>query len=257
MARKMSFNSMIEETQMAAAVVPAEDVKERLLKMLDKTLAEDGKQGAMKPLVFPKEGEYEAFRGEVEKFYDELSEDLKPGRIYVTNSDDCDFHVEAIQKKIYPKFSLFLEEDKNRKGGGKVLRIILNKENIPARLKAFFEELDFKCITPKLMNDLISRMDDRGGIDIVQLTMDDFKNKFGDRKDWFRFGDAYAVYDEGVLILTHQQWKRSVSLRMPTDGRKPWRYRYLKDENGFRYKAEFRANLYGALWFEPVGRVNS
>lgn len=253
MARKTTFSEMFEAAQeeVKKAPVPAEELKERLLKMLDKTLSPEGKQAAMKPITFPKESDYTAFREQVEKFMDSLPEEHKPGRLYVTNEDACDFHVDAVHMAVFSKYTLLLEEDKNRADSSWVLRIILNKGAMSARLKSFFEELDFTNLTPKLMEQVMAHMDLHGGIDVTQLTCGDFKKAYGQRKDWFRFGNAYALYDMGGLVLTHPQWKHSVSLKMPTDGRKPWRYRYEKDEHGYRYEAYFRVNLYGALWFNP------
>ena len=252
MASKTSFNEMFEaaEAQTKAAMT-AEDLKEKFGKMIDRTiLTPDGKQAAMKDVTFPKESDYTTFKAEVAKFIDELPEDHLPGRVYITNEEDADFHVDAFRMAVYSRYTLLLEEDKNRAEGGWLMRIILNKQLMPSRLKAFFEELDFNNIAPKLMQQLMAHMDLHGGIDVTQLTVSEFKQAYGARKDWFRFGDAYAVYDMGGLILTHPQWKNSVSLRMPTDGRKPWRYRYEKDERGYRYEAYFRVNLYGALWFK-------
>ena len=255
MARKVTFADMIvEETSKEAVEVPAEDLserKERLLKMVERTLAEDGKQGAMKAIVFGKAGEFETFLGEISAFYDELPDELKPNRIYITNSDDCDFHILALAKRVTPKYTALLEDDMNR-GQGHVMRIILNKEYIPMKLKKFFEALGFVNMNTKLTQAMIHNMDERCGIDVYQITLPEFQEKFGSRKDWFRFGDAYAVYDEGKLFLTHKLWKKAVSLKLPEDGSKPWRYRYFKNESGLRVEAYFRVNLYGALWFTPA-----
>ena len=236
-----------------------EDEKNRLMQVIEKQRQEGGSQEATFKRVFADEKAYDAFYKDVDTFITKKikAAELPKTRVYVTNDAVCNYRINAVRPNailITSGYTIVLEKDQNRadEEGALVLRIILNKEDQGLRLQEFFSTLDFQGIELKTLDSLVSHMDANGGITVKQMLISDFQKKYGDRKDWFDFAvDTYAIYDEGKLILTHVRWKKSVSLKMPADGTRPWLYHYDKADDGSRPNADFRVNLYGALWHQP------
>jgi len=248
------INSTTAKTVEAAPKYTAQDHRERLLRNVMKQIEEGGSQEAICKLIFGEESKKAKFIEAVEKFIAQLPEDVLPNtRVYVTSDKACNFRINGLGKmSICSTYTIVLEKDQNRdEDEARVIRVILNTEDQGLRLKEFFTTLDFQGLSYKTLDGILSHMDDKGGITVQQMLIGDFQAKYGQRKDWFKFADdCYAIYDEGKLILTHTRWKRSVSLKMPANGSRPWLYHFEKKDDGSRPTADFRVNLYGALWHQ-------
>ncbi len=246
-------------TQPIEKVKTPEDEKNRLMQVIEKQRQEGGSQEATFKTVFADEKAYSAFAKNVDMFITKKikKEELPKTRVYVTNDAVCNYRINAIRPNailLTPSYTIVLEKDQNRADDAEalVLRIILNKDNQGLRLQDFFNELDFQNVSLTTLDDLVAHMDSNGGITVQQMLIGNFLEKYGSRKDGFQFADdCYAIYEGGKLLLTHVRWKKSVSLKMPADGSRPWLYHYVKADDGSRPSADFRVNLYGALWHQP------
>ena len=259
----MSFADMMAKNSAPIAqpekVKTPEDERNRLMQVIEKQRQEGGSQESTFKTVFADEKAYNAFHQNVESFIAKKIKDaeLPKTRVYVTNDAVCNYRINAVRPDailITSSYTVVLEKDQNRadEEGALVLRIILNKEDQGLRLQGFFATLDFQNVSLKTLDNLVTHMDANGGITVEQMLIGDFQSTYGDRRDWFQFADdSYAIYDGGKLILTHVRWKKSVSLKMPADGSRPWLYHYVKADDGSRPTADFRVNLYGALWHQP------
>ena len=259
----LSFTEMMEKNSTPVAqpekVKTPEDEKNRLMMVIDKQRQEGGSQESTFKQVFGDPKALNAFTKNVDTFITKKIKDaeLPKTRVYVTNDTVCNYRINAIRPDailINPSYTVVLEKDQNRadEEDALVLRIILNKDNQGLRLQEFFNALDFQNVALKTLDDLVGHMDSNGGITVEQMLIGDFQGTYGARKDWFQFADdTYAIYDGGKLILTHVRWRKSVSLKMPANGSRPWLYHYVKADDGSRPSADFRVNLYGALWHQP------
>ncbi len=261
--KKVSFADMLSKNTAMIPELPtvpvytAEQHRERLMNTALKQFEEGGSQENVKKAVFADDASFGKFTTALREFIGKLSDDeLAHCRVYVTNDGACNFRFNAARDDalvLNSAYVIVLEKDVARNTpDALVLRVILNREDLSLKLQNFFQELDFHDISLKTMDQVISHMDARVGITVEQMLIGDFQDKYGSRKDWFNFSeDCYGIFDEGKLILTHVRWKRSVSLKMPINGDRPWLYHFVKNEDGSRPSANFRVNAYGTLWHKP------
>ena len=233
-----------------------EQHRERLMNTALKQFEEGGSQERVKGVVFTDDASFGKFTTALEEFIGKLSDDqLARCRVYVTNDGACNFRLNALNDAMVltGSYTIILEKDQARDNpDALVIRVILNREDMALKLQHFFQELDFHDVSLKTMDQVIAHMDSHAGITVEQMLIGDFQEKYGSRKDWFEFAeDCYGIFDEGKLVLTHTRWKRSVSLKMPLSGNRPWLYHFVKNEDGSRPSADFRVNAYGALWHQP------
>ena len=257
-----------EKKTTAAATTPirtSEQDKERLCANVMRQLNEGGSQAATCQAVLGTEAKYAKFQENLRKFVGTIHADELPRtRVYVVADDKCNFRINAVRPdaiSLHPLYTMVLEEDLTYgTEGSLVMRVILNKEDQITRMQNFFETLDFHEVPKKVLSDILGHMDEHAGITVRQMLFSTFGETFKGRCDWFAFSDkpgeseecdCYGIFDQGELILTHVRWKRSVSLKMPANGSRPWLYHFFKAEDGSGPSADFRVNAYGNLWHEP------
>ncbi len=255
--KKTTFAEMVKSSPSSVPELTPAQHQERLMRIALKQFDEGGSQEKVKEQVFPDKESFEKFTKALESFIKKLSnEELSKARVHVTNDTVAHFRLNPVRDDaivLTSTYTIILERDMVRESPDTlVVRVILNREDLGLKIQNFFSELDFHGVSLKSIDQMIAHMDTHAGITVEQMLFDDFKQKFGSRKDWFEFSeDVYGIFDEGKLILTSSRWNRAVSLKMPSDGTRPWLYRFVKNDEGRRVSASFRVNAYGALWHKP------
>ncbi len=234
--------------------------RERIINTVNSQLLEGGPYENVRRVIFRTGLMFSKFQENLEKFVNNhiSDEELLHTRTYVTVDDKWNSQINAVRRTalfLHPRYSFSLENNNSKYDDSNtlILKVILNHDSQLNRLSTFFEELGFHGVSKDVIKAILCQMDIEGGITIRQELISKFQEKYGDSLNWFVFSEGcYGIFDNGELILTHPRWKRSVSLKMPTDGRRPRKYHYVIADDGGRQSASFRVNYYGNLWSRPI-----
>ncbi len=249
-----TFNEVVNKMTSPMLTAPrltAEENIQRLMKTIEYQLGPDGNNYMACKKVFEKDIYLNILKTDLCEFLSPMgNEVLQRMRCYVTNDvRQMSPWLSAVDGRIraFPKYTFLVEEDKKREGG-LCLRVILNTENMLLRWNDFFTALGFRDVWATSIEKLLKSVDDKGGIDVELVLLDEFQNLYGTRTDWLHFGkESYAVLEKGKMIITNSLWREFIRVRQPEPGVSPWGFRFTYACEK-RVGATFRLNLYGSLW---------